>query len=115
MHSSVEKKDTTGLLGNFSVQWQSVLQGEYDPQSCINDIFNGGDGLKHHDHKKNHNGTVTILDPKDSNNQEAVQSPVSPNQPNHMPLDGKRLHHTVSPLNEEDIREDLRSWRVRSV
>lgn len=111
----IEKKDASGFLGNFSVQWHSVLQGEYDPQSCINDIFNGGDGLTHqHDHEKHHGKTVTILEPKDSSNQ-AVQSPVSPSQSNHIPMNSKRIHRTGDILNEEDIRTDLRSWRVRSV
>lgn len=41
-------KDSMSKINNnsFSVTWCSVLQGEYDPRTCINDIFNGGCGMK---------------------------------------------------------------------
>lgn len=96
----------------FAVSWNKH-EYELDPKSCIEDIFHGGTGFKKVDPAAPPLSTGTGI--TNASSASTVSTEPSLNMTYHSDFDAGIIPSNARLLVEEDERDDLRSWRLKTV
>lgn len=124
---------------SFSVQWHSVIDGDYHPRTCINDIFNGGDGVSKCCFISPESNGSAIKKPQGNVSGDGKPTIAVTRRDSHFPQrrlsisqagegtkDSLDINHErnemlndlkIRPLllSEEDMRDDLSSWHITHI
>lgn len=96
----------------FAISWNRH-DYELDPKACIEDIFHGGTGFK----KVDSDSPISRSGPTDPSvtSNSIVSSEPALRMPYHSDFDSAPVNPNARLLSEEEERDDLRSWKLKTV